>query len=116
RIDRRRETEEVGHEHFDAASRHVTPHGTNGRRPVRGAAVGEIVTVHRRDHDVRELQGCRRLADAPRLLAVFPCRLAVRDRTVPAVPGADITEAPARGRGVFPTLPDVTTVRLLRPR
>src|SRR2546430_2588923 len=54
RLERRGAALEVGNQILHAAARRLPTHRTDRRRPVRGAAIREVVTVDRRDHDVVE--------------------------------------------------------------
>ena len=88
-------------------------HRADGGGPVGGAAVGEVVAIHRGDDDVLEPELGDGAADALRLLAVLPRRLAVGDRAVAAVPRAHVAQDHEGGGGVLPALADVRAVRLL---
>src|SRR3989449_6781435 len=79
----------------------------------RSAAVGEIVAIHRRDHDVLETELADGASHALGLLAVLPRRSPVRDRTVAAVPRAHVAQDHEGGGRVLPALADIRTVRFL---
>src|SRR5439155_7062473 len=104
---------EVRDQALDATPWRMASHRANRCRPVRRAAVREIVTIDRRDHDVLEPERRDRTPDAVRLVAILPGRLPVRDRAVAAVPRADVAQDHERGRRFFPALADVGAVRLL---
>src|SRR5207249_1538858 len=97
-------------------SRRVPAHRTDRRRPVRAAAVREVVTIDRRDHDVLEPELAHGPADPLGLLAILPDGRAVRDRAVAAVAGAHVAQDHERRGRVLPALPDVGTARLLADR
>src|SRR5207247_8808178 len=79
------------------------------------AAVGEIVAIHRRDHDVLETELADGASHALGLLAVLPRRSPVRDRTVAAVPRAHVAQDHEGGGRVLPAPADLRTVRFLAP-
>ena len=116
RLERRRASLEVGDQDLHAAARRVPAHRTHRRRPVRGAAVREVVTIDRRDHDVLEPELAHGPADPLGLLAILPDGRAVRDRAVAAVAGAHVAQDHERRGRVLPALPDVGTARLLADR
>ena len=116
RLERRRASLEVGDQDLHAAARRVPAHRTDRRRPVRGAAVREVVTIDRRDHDVLEPELAHGPADPLGLLAILPDGRAVRDRAVAAVAGAHVAQDHERRGRVLPALPDVGTARLLADR
>ena len=107
---------EVGDQQLDAAAGRETPERPHRRREGARPAVGQVVTVHRRDDDVLEAELAHGAPHALRLLAVLPDGLAVRDRAVAAVPRADVAQD-HEGRGrIFPALADVRAVRLFADR
>src|SRR5215468_6370960 len=107
---------EIRYQHLDAAARSVAAHGAHRGGPVRGAAIREIITIHRCDHDVLELEIAHGSADALGLLAVLPRGTTMRNGAIAAVARADVAQD-HEGRGrVLPALADVGAVRLLTDR
>jgi hypothetical protein len=82
------------------------------RRVVRRAAVGHVVAVHRRHHDVAQRHRLDRLGEPARLPGVEGQRRAAGDRAVGAVPRAHVAHDEEGRRPVVPALADVGAVRL----
>src|SRR5690606_24137755 len=114
RLDVREIAGKVGRQRLDGGFRAARLDRANARGVVAGAAVGQVVAVDRRQHDVlqvHELDGPRRVLG---LVGVEPAARVAR------VDGAELTRARAdvahqhdRGRAVRPALADVRAHRLL---
>ena len=104
---------EVGDQHLDRGLGQAPPDLGDAAGERLGAAVGQVVPVHRGDDHVREPHALHRLGQADRLERVERLRRAVRHRAVGAVPGADVAQDHEGGGLVLPALADVGAARLL---
>ena len=104
---------EIWNEHLHRALRQVLVNlrDDGGKDP--GAAVGEVVAVHRRDHRVTESHGLHRARHPFRFRQVEFRRQPVRNRTVRAVARAQIPQGQEGGRAPAPALPQIRAARFL---
>src|SRR5262245_19326060 len=116
RAQRRLAALEVGDEHLDAAAGQTFARFADGVCEDRGAAVGQIVAINRRDHDVVEIQRRDGVGDPARFCRVDRRWPAMRHRAVRAGARADVAED-HEGRGaVVPALADVRALRFFADR
>ena len=104
---------EVGDEHLDRGLRQPSPDLGDAAGERLGAAVGQVVAVHRGDDHVLQSHPVHRLGQSYRLERVEGRRSAVGDRAVGAVPGADVAQDHESGGLVLPAFADVGTAGLL---
>ena len=107
---------EVRDKHLDLAARNTLAHLAHALREDEGAAVREVVAVHRCDDGVVQAHPLDRLGEPCRLLQVESQRLAGGDRAVAAGAGADVAQDHERRGAALPALPYVRAVRLLADR
>ena len=88
-------------------------HGADRRRPVRGAAVGQVVPIDAGDHGVAQPELAQHGGDVFRLVRVGRQRPAGRDVAELARPGADAAQDHDRQRLPVPALADVRARRAL---
>ncbi len=104
---------EVGDEHLDRAVGQPPSDVSDRFRVDPRSAVGQLVTVHRSDHDVLQGHLRDRVRYPPRLVLVELGRQSVCDPAVLARPGAHVPQDHERGRPGLPALPDVRAARFL---
>ena len=103
---------EVGDQHLDRGFGQAAADLGDAAGERLGAAVGQVVPVHRGDDHVRQAHALHGLGQADRLQRVERLRRAVRHRAVGAVPGADVAQDHEGGGLVLPALADVGAARL----
>ena len=86
------------------------------RRVAGGAAVGEVVTRHRRDHGVGQAESLDRGGHPLGLVGVGGLGMSGVDEAEPAGAGAALAVDHERGRAVGPALEDVGAARFLAHR
>ena len=87
-----------------------------GGGKMRGAAVGQIVAIDRRHHDVLQAQPRDRLRDPARLVGIERAHLAVRDRAVRAIARAYVAHQHEGGGAMRKAFADIRAARLLADR
>src|SRR5262245_17579880 len=107
---------EVGDEYLDPARGQTCARFADGVREDRGAAVGQIVAIDRRNHDVVEIQHPDGVSDPARFCRVDRRWPAMRHRAVRAGARADVAEDHERRGAVVPALADVRALRLFADR
>ena len=107
---------EVRYQHLDLALRQPLPDLPDALGEDERAAVGKVVTVHRRDDGVLQPHLLHALRQAPRLVEIEPGGLARRDGAICARPRADVAQYHERSRPPLPASADVGAVRLLAHR
>ncbi len=111
------DAEEVGRQHLDGRLGQLALDRTDRRRVVAGAAVGNVVSVDGRDHDVAQLHLGGRLSEPQRLERVRRMlRPSGVDVAVPAGAGAGVAEDLERRCAATPALADVGAACLLADR
>ena len=107
---------EVGNEHFDASPGIVHFDPKHGLCEMSRAAVGEIVSVDRCDHDMLETQLFDHQSYIARLFRIQEIRLAFADRTEAAASRTHVPQDQKRSRTVSPALSDIRAAGLLTNR
>jgi hypothetical protein len=107
---------EVGNQHLDAGGGLPLPDLPDGVGEYRRASIFQVIAIHRRDDDVREVEFGDRFADPGRFGSIDRLRTPVSDRAVPARACADIAEDHEGRRAVRPALADVRALRFFTHR
>ena len=113
RLERRPVTLEVGDQHLDRTAGHPVADPLDGLGEDGRSAVGEIVTVHRRQHGVLQTHLLDRLGGTARLVEVDLTGAAGGHVAEGARPGAPVAEQHQRRRSLRPALVDVGTAGFL---
>jgi hypothetical protein len=107
---------EIGCQDLDARPGESPAQLQDGFREDRGAAVGQVVAGHRREHDVAETEPGRRLGDPARLVGVWRQGPGRGHRAVGTAPRATVPQE-HEGRGPpGEALPEVRAASLLAHR
>ena len=80
---------------------------------MRRATIRQIVTIHRSDYGVRQIQMTHCFRNMTRLFGIESARLALTDRAESAVARADVAREHEGSGSVGPALEDVRTLGLL---
>ena|SRR5436853_4629159 len=88
----------------------------NRLSPMRRATIRQIVTIHRSDYGVREIQMTHCFRNMTRLFGIESARLALTDRAESAVARADIAAEHERCRPIRPAFENIRALRFLTNR
>ena len=98
------------------APRRTPPDCSDRLSKDRRAAIRHVITVDRRDDDVREVEGRDGVRNPRRLRRIDGVRASMANRAVAARTRADIAEDHERRRPVRPAFADIGAARLLADR
>ena len=108
---------EIGRQRLDRGCGIEALDLAHARREVRGAAVGQVVAIHRRQHDVLELHQLHGARGIGRFVGIEPAtRVAGIDGAEAAGARADLAHQHDRGGAGIPALADVRALRFLADR
>ena len=102
-VDQLASSVEIGREHFDGGAG-PPPHGQDALAEVVGAAVGQVVTRHRGDHDVAQPQPVAGFGQSFGLVERNLVGPPALDRAKAARPGANVAQDHERRRSPGPAL------------
>jgi len=108
---------EVAAQEFDGCLRQALLNGSDATLVVIGTAIGKIIAVDDRNHDMREAHSLDGIRQSHRLVDFEGRRLFERfDRTKPTTPGTFLARDHEGGRAARPAVVNVRTARFFADR
>jgi hypothetical protein len=106
----------IRRQYFDADARHALAQQRDTARKVRGAAVAQIIAIHRRDHDIAQTERRHRFGEPVRLALVQRFRSAMGNIAERTTASANAAHDHERRGALRKTFADVWTHSLLTHR